>query len=306
MPSTQKIAFVIIQHLSPNYKSILAEIVKRYTKMDVCQIKNNMRVQAGNVYIIPPKNFVLLENNKLNLKKLPEKKGINLPIDVFFKSMKNSLAEKSVAVILSGTGSDGTHGIKEVKEAGGLTIVQEPNTAEYDGMPLSAVHTKLIDYIIPVEEMPNVILNYIENEFKELRKISFNEQSETLFTKIFNIVKGQTGNDFNDYKRNTIFRRIDRRLTVKKLNNLEEYVKLLEEDSTEVNTLCKEFLISVTSFFRDKDTFDYIQKNIIQKVVSNTENNNIRIWVPACATGEEAYTWTILFKDYINPLCIMI
>ena len=300
MPSTKELAFVIIQHLAPDYKSILADIVNRYTAMDVCQIENKMKVQPGKVYIIPPNNLVLLDKDKLVLKEMEKKQGINLPIDVFFRSMKDDIGEKSVAVILSGTGSDGTLGIKEVKEAGGLTIVQQPDTAEYDGMPTSAIRTGLIDYVIPVEEMPKVILNYIENEFQENRIITDDKKSESLINQVFEIIKSQTGHDFTNYKRNTIYRRIERRLTVKKLNKLQDYIKLLKEDGAEVGILYKELLISVTSFFRDKETFAYIEKNIIPKVVSGTGNNNLRIWVPACATGEEAYTWAILFKKYID------
>ena len=300
MPSTKELAFVIIQHLSPNYKSILADIVNRYTAMDVCQIEHKMKVQPGKVYIIPPNHLVLLDKDKLMLKELEKKHGINLPIDVFFRSMKDAIGEKSVAVILSGTGSDGTQGIKEVKEAGGLTLVQQPDTAEYDGMPSSAMRTGLIDFVIPVEEMPKVILNYIENEFQENRIITDDKKSERLINEIYEIIKGQTGHDFTHYKRNTIYRRIERRLTVKKLNKLQDYIKLLEDDGAEVGILYKELLISVTSFFRDKETFAYIKKNIVAKVISGTENNNLRVWVPACATGEEAYTWAILFKNYID------
>lgn len=300
MPTTKELAFVIIQHLAPNNKSILADIVNRYTAMDVCQIEHKMKVQPGKVYIIPPNHLVLLDKDKLMLKELEKKHGVNLPIDVFFRSMKDAIGEKSVAVILSGTGSDGTQGIKEVKEAGGLTLVQQPDTAEYDGMPSSAMRTGLIDYVIPVEEMPKVILNYIENEFQENRIIADDKKSERLINEIYEIIKSQSGHDFTHYKRNTIYRRIERRLTVKKLNKLQDYIKLLKDDGTEAGILYKELLISVTSFFRDKETFAYIKKNIVAKVISGTENNNLRVWVPACATGEEAYTWAILFKNYID------
>ena len=249
MPSTKELAFVIIQHLAPDYKSILADIVNRYTEMDVCQIEDKMKIQAGKVYIIPPNHHVLLEDDKLMLKEMDKKHGINLPIDVFFRSMKDNIAEKSVAVILSGTGSDGTLGIKEVKEAGGLTIVQQPDTADYDGLPTNAIRTGVIDYVIPVNEMPNAILNYIENEFRKKEIIPDDEKSETIINQVFDIIKKQTGQDFTNYKRKTIYRRIQRRLTVKELDKLKDYLELLKEDSAEVAILYKELLISVTNFF---------------------------------------------------------
>jgi len=300
MPSTKELAFVIIQHLSPNHKSILADIVNRYTEMDVCQIKNNMAIQPGKVYIIPPNNLVLLDKEKLILKKPKNQQRVNLPIDFFFRSLKDNKAERAVALVLSGTGSDGSLGIKEVKEAGGLTIVQQPDTADYNGMPRSAIETGLIDFIIPVEEMPQVILSYVENGFQENKIIKRDNTSESLINQIFKIITQQTGHDFTNYKRNSVYRRIERRLTVKKTDNLKDYLQILKKDSSEVGILYKELLISVTSFFRDKEIFDFIEKKIVPQVVSNAEGNNIRIWVPACATGEEAYSWVILFKKYID------
>lgn len=250
MPSIKDAAFVIIQHLSPSYKSILAEIVTRYTQMEVSQIENKTLVEVGKVYIIPPNKQLTLKNGKLILTAIPKEQKINLPIDIFFRSLKENLGEKAVAVVLSGTGSDGSSGIKEVKEAGGLTIVQQPDTADYDGMPLSAIKTGLIDFVIPVEEMPKVIIDYIDNEFKEKKNLNDdNKVFDNHVPQILEIIKLQTGNDFSQYKKNTIYRRIDRRIQVNKLGSVKEYIKLLETNSTEVGILYKEFLISVTCFF---------------------------------------------------------
>jgi two-component system CheB/CheR fusion protein len=163
--NTNKAAFVIIQHLAPDHKSILAEIVNRYTEMDAYQIEHGMEVEAGKVYIIPPNRTIHLSKNKFLLVKMQRQQGRQLPIDIFLRSFKDELKEKAIAVILSGTGTDGTLGIKEVKEAGGLTIVQDPETAEYDGMPRNAMNTRLIDFCIQVEKMPEVILNYVDNNF---------------------------------------------------------------------------------------------------------------------------------------------
>lgn len=299
MPNTKELAFVIIQHLSPNHKSGLVAIVKRYTEMPVCQIEHNMKVKAGTVYIIPPKNTVLLKKDQLVLR--PIKSGkINMPIDDFFSSLKAVLGEKAIAVILSGTGSDGASGIREIKEVGGLTIVQQPDTADYDGMPNSAIGTGLVDYIIPVSEMPQVILNHLENEFKKHLIIKNNKASENHISEIFDIIAKHTGHDFSHYKKNTIHRRIERRLTVNKLKSLESYLTFLQKNAKEVGILYKELLISVTSFFRDKETFEYIRKNLVPALMSNSKDETLRLWVPACATGQEAYSWAILLQNYAD------
>ena len=301
MPKSKEVAFVIIQHLSPHHKSILAEIVTHYTDMDVSQIKRKTKVRAGKVYIIPPNKLLSLEDGKLILSPFPREKSINLPIDVFFRSMKKHQREKSVAVILSGTGSDGTLGIQDVKEGGGLCIVQDPSTADYDGMPLNAMKTGLIDYVVPVEKMPSLILEYIQNNYLNDPILKNNDaRYEKLIQKIFKIIKAQTGNDFSQYKRNTIIRRIERRLTINKCKTLSNYVDLLESNNSEIITLSKEFLISVTSFFRDKEVFEKLKNEVIPSIVKNSNQETLRIWVPACATGEEAFSLAILVKDYLD------
>ena len=301
MPAGKEVAIVLIQHLSTTHKSILAEIVKRYTEMDVFQVEDKVTIEAGKVYIIPSNKLLTISKGKLLLSPMHKDKGRDLPIDIFFRSLKESLGEKAIAVILSGTGSDGALGSKEVKEAGGLTIVQQPNTADFDGMPNNAIKTGYIDFIIPVEEMPPVILSYIDNDFREniLLKPE-DEKVGSLINQIFAIIKSQIGHDFSNYKRNTILRRIERRLAVNHFDDLKKYVDFLNTNPQEVVILHKELLISVTSFFRDTDTFHYIEKNLIPKIVSQSENDEIRVWVPACATGEEAYSWAILFKAYLD------
>jgi two-component system CheB/CheR fusion protein len=301
MPNAKEVAFVLIQHLSPDYKSMLAEIVTHYTEMNVTQITDNLKVEAGNLYIIPPNKLVTIAKNRLKLSEIPEDKIHNLPIDVFFKSLRESLAEKAVAVILSGSGSDGTLGIKEVKEKGGLIVVQDPSTADYDGMPNSAIKTGIVDFVLPVEQMPKVILDYVENEFKE-RNIIFpdGKQYESLLKQILTIVQSSTGHDFAQYKRNTLSRRIQRRLTVNGFNNLKSYLDYLKENPDEVSSLFKEMLISVTTFFREPDAYTYYIQNVLPKVLKNHKNNSFRLWVPACATGEEAYTWAILLHEYFS------
>ncbi len=300
MPSTNKAAFVIIQHLSTNHKSILADILSRYSNMETHQIEDGMKVEPGKVYIIPPNNLVFLENDKLILKKRYDKPIVNQPIDVFFNSLKENNARRSIAVILSGTGSDGSVGIKAVKQAGGLTLVQQPDTADYDGMPIIAIRTGLIDYVIAVSDMPEVILEYIKNDFKQAKLISDDENTEKEINQIFEIIKNHTGHDFSNYKRNTIIRIIERRLTANIMGNLSSYIDFLKKEEPEIKLLTKDLLISVTSSFRDTDTFTYIERSVIPEIFTDKQGCTVRVWVPACATGEEAYTWALMLKNYID------
>ncbi|MCB1192900.1 MAG: PAS domain S-box protein [Leptospiraceae bacterium] len=301
MPSGGEAAIVIIQHLDPNHKSILADIVNRYTEMDVSQITDGVKIEPGKVYIIPPNKDVSLKNSELILSPPVKIQGRHLPIDTFFRSLKEDLKEKAIAVILSGTGSDGTHGIRDIKEAGGLTLVQSPETAHYDGMPQSAIKTGLIDFIIPVEKMPEIILKYIDNEFQEKKIIrTGDEKVESYVSQIFHLIAKQTGHDFTGYKQNTTNRRIERRLTVNQVQNLKDYLEFLKTDPIEINMLYKELLISVTNFFRDTSVFSFIENDLIPNLVSNIIGDTVRIWVVACATGEEAYSWAILLKKYMD------
>lgn len=301
MPSGKDAAIVIIQHLDPNHKSILADIVNRYTEMDVLQITDGVKIEPGKVYIIPPNKDVTLKEGELILSPPIKIQGRHLPVDTFFRSLKEDLQEKAIAVILSGTGSDGTHGIRDIKEAGGLTLVQSPETAQYDGMPRSAIKTGLVDFIIPVEKMPEIILKYIDNEFQEKKIIKTgDEQVDSYINKIFHLVQKQTGHDFRGYKQNTINRRIERRLTVNQVQSLKDYLEILNTKPKEIEMLYKELLISVTNFFRDTNVFNFIEDKLIPKLISELTGDTVRIWIVACATGEEAYSWAILLKKYIE------
>ena len=302
MPVSAELAIVIIQHLSPHHQSFLSEIAAKYTEMNVSQIKSGTVIETGNVYIIPPGRKVHLESDKLVLTERPSEKTGTQLIDDFFESMGETLGEKGIAVILSGAGSDGCRGIKTVKEEGGLTLVQRPDTAEYSSMPHNAVKTGLIDFIVPVQEMPKIILDYLGGKFmnRELTDDKKDGKTSESIRRIFEILQGETGHDFSYYKKNTIFRRIQRRLTVNSVSDLESYVGILNKNPEEAQRLLKELLISVTGFFRDKEVFDYMKKKIIPKAVSGNASGTIRIWVPACATGEEVYSIAILFLEYLK------
>ncbi len=299
MPDNKKAAFVIIQHLAPDHESIMADIVNRYTQMEASQIQDDTEVTTGKVYVIPPNKELTYKEGRLLLRKMNRDSNRQLPIDIFLRSLE-ALGDKAISVILSGSGYDGSLGIKSLKEAGGLIIVQDPHTAEYDGMPRSALDTGLVDFCIDVKEMPEVILKYIGNGFEEKKDKKSDEKDDKAFKEIFGLIKSNVSHDFTHYKKNTIKRRIDRRMTVNRAKNLKEYIEVLKKDSQEIVKLYKELLISVTSFFRDKDTFEYIKETVVPRVVENAQEKEIRLWIPACATGEEAYTLCMLFKDHIR------
>lgn len=301
MPKVDEVAFVIIQHLSPHHKSILAEIVTKYTEMAVKQIKRETRVAAGKVYIIPPNKLLKIENGKLVLSAIQENNLGKLPIDVFFNSLKNSQKGKSVAIILSGTGYDGTSGMKELKEAGALTIVQMPETADYDGMPLSVIKANAYDYVSAVEDMPGIIREFIENNF--IKKNILNEpenQTSGELDEIFEIVRAHSGNDFKYYKKNTILRRLEKRLSANKIESLTEYIELLKSSNSERDSINQELRIGVTNFFRDPEVFWKLRDEVIPEILKIADDNLVRIWIPACSTGEEAYSIAMLFKEIIE------
>ncbi len=300
IPKSTELAFIIIHHLLPDQESELTEKLSHYIEMEVYRLKNKMKIESGKVYILPPNNEAVLKNDKILLKNRPENHELYLPVDIFFKSLKESAGANSIAVILSGKGSDGSSGIKAVKEGGGLTIIQQPDTTDSNEMPLNALYTGLIDFSLPIKEMPGVILQYNEKLKGESIFIKNEAQSKDILKQILKIIQIQTGHDFSNYKEQTIARRIERRITVSKVNNLEKYKDLLHQSKDEVTTLFKELLIGVTSFFRDKDIFYYIENTLIPEIVSQSKGQKIRIWVPACSTGEEAYTWAMMLKNYFD------
>ena len=309
MPNNSGLSFVVIQHLSPDYKSLMADILSKHTEMTVLQATNQMEVKANTVYLIPPKKFMTIEQGKLILSDYAPG-TLNHPIDAFFASLAEEKKEHAIAVVLSGTGSDGTNGVKLVKEHGGLVIVQEPETAKFDGMPKSVIQTGLADFILSPEEIADEILN-VSNTPPLLRapRIDGPADEDLLFSEeetlshIYTILKNASGIDFTYYKRSTILRRIERRMLVTHSATLSEFARLLGDNSEEVNILTKEILIGVTNFFRDAPFFEKLKYNAIYKIVERAkENEPIRIWSAGCSTGEEAYSLAILFQEVMEEL----
>ena len=309
MPPNSGLSFVVVQHLSPDYKSLMADILGKHTEMSVCQAENRMAVEPDTVYLIPPKKYMTIKDGRLILSEAPG--TLNHPIDAFFASLALEKREHSIAVVLSGTGSDGTNGVKTVKEYGGLVIAQAPESAKFDGMPRSVINTGLADFVLSPEEIAEEILNFSNTPvlLRPLRGDSLLTDDDSLFSEeetlshIYTILKNASGIDFTYYKRSTILRRIERRMLVTHTSSLPEFARLLGDSQEEVNTLVKEILIGVTNFFRDPAFFEKLKYNAIYKIVERAkEDEPIRVWSAGCSTGEEAYSIAILFQEVMDEL----
>jgi two-component system CheB/CheR fusion protein len=298
-------AFVLVQHLAPDYKSLLTDIIKRYTKMDVFEVVDGMKVKPNCTYIIPPKMNMSFNNGILHLFEITTPRGQNMPIDFFFQSLAVDQGEKAICIILSGSGSDGTLGLRAIKAGGGMAIVQRPDTTEYDGMPMSAIETGVVDYQLPPLEMAKQLILYKKHAYGKSRNLEYQvtDKEVNSLKKVFIIMRTQTGHDFSKYKPSTINRRIERRLAVHQLEDIEEYVKYLQQTPTEVKALFNDFLIGVTIFFRDKDAFKKLEEDIIPKLFEGKPaGSNIRVWCTGCSTGEEAYSIAILIQERMEKL----
>ena len=299
-PEQANAAFVVIQHLSPDHKSLMSSILDKHTKMKVLDIEDGASVEPGCIYVNSPDKEVSISNFKFCLFDPTEKHGFRLPINFFFRSLAESLGDKSICVILSGTGTDGTQGLKAVKAAGGMAIVQDENQARYNNMPRSAIDTGQVDFILPVEDMVEEILNYIKHPYikKPKKPLSPKDTFEKNLQKIFVLIRSKTGQDFSHYKQNTTRRRIERRMAVHQISRISEYVHYLQENPVEIRMLFKDMLITVTNFFRDPKAFDALNDKVIKNLLkSRKDGEGIRVWVPGCATGEEAYSIAILFAE---------
>ena len=304
MPSDSKLAFVVIQHLSPDYKSFMPELLSKHEEMKVYQIQNEMDIQPGCVYVNPPGYNVTIINSRFALTAHESAHKVNLTVDRFFESLALTQNEKSIGVILSGTGSDGTHGCRAIKEAGGLILVQDEKSAKFNGMPKSVISTRVYDYILAPHKMPDIILKYtdqtslIVGNYLEEEKP---KEGKDLLTQIFYLIHKKYSIDFSLYKQNTVLRCLGRRMRICQQSTLEEYVSYLEDNINEIDNFYNSLLIGITRFFRDKAAFESIKSKVIPEILKNKENNSqIRIWVAGCSTGEEAYSLAILFKEYMD------
>jgi two-component system CheB/CheR fusion protein len=296
-------AIVLVQHLDPTHKSILSDLVKRYTSMQVHEVEDGMAVEPNCVYIIPPNKDMALLHGTLRLMAPGAPRGLRLPIDFFFRSLAQDQRERAICIVLSGTGTDGTLGLKAIKEVGGMAMVQDPQSAKYDGMPRSAIATGLVDYILPAREMPEQLIAYVQHAFGRAPRKAPDAvpKAVDLHKKIFVLLRAQTGHDFSYYKQNTVRRRIERRLALHQIEKLDAYVRYLQQNPLEVEALFRELLIGVTSFFRDPEAFEVLAEGAIPRLLAGKgPGEPLRVWVPGCSTGEEAYSIAMLFQEQVE------
>ena len=298
-------AFVLVQHLAPDHKSILTELIQRYTRMHVTEVEDGMLVQPNCAYIIPPNRDMAFLHGALQLLEPANPRGQRMPIDFFFRSLAHDQHERAICIVLSGTGSDGTLGVRAIKGEGGMAMAQNPESTEYDGMPRSALSTGLVDYELPAAEMAEQLINYVAHAFGKSpwpASIAV-PKNENSLKKIFILLRAQTGHDFSLYKPNTINRRIERRMAVHQILSIDGYIKFLQQTPAEVEALFRDLLIGVTNFFRDTEAFNSLEQLVIPKLFAGKPAGSvIRIWVPGCSTGEEAYSIAILLQEHTEVL----
>ncbi|MBI5679717.1 MAG: PAS domain-containing protein [Methanobacterium sp.] len=301
MPPNTGMAFILVQHLDPAHESTLVDLMGRYTPLKVLQATDGMKVEPEHLYIIPPNRDMGMMNGTLQLIEPSEPHGLRLPINFFFNNLAEDQKENSIAIIFSGYGSDGTMGLKSIKAVSGMVMVQDPQTADSDSMPVSAIETGLVDFILPPEEMPEKLISYTKSAQKNIAKIyTPKEETKKTLQKIFMLIRNRTGHDFSYYKENTIYRRINRRMNVHQIENMPLYLRYLHESPYEIDILFKELLINVTNFFRDDAAFDALKNNIRKLIELKSDVDNIRVWVPGCSSGEEVYSIAITIQELIE------
>ncbi len=303
LPPDSGMAFVIVMHLDPTGHSLMPEILTRFTKMPIRVAGDSVVVEPNSVYLIPPNKDMGLRGGALFLKDLPQPPGLKLPVDFFFRSLADAKGPDAIGVILSGTGSDGTLGVQAVKAAMGAVFVQDPASAKYDGMPKSAIATGLADFVLKPEDMPKALIQFVEHTAVtgSPAKTSEKDTREPL-QRIFTAIRARTGHDFSSYKKSTILRRIERRMSVHQVGNLEAYVQFLKDNENEPKALLKDFLISVTNFFRDPAAFAELKREFKETLQTKDEGAILRVWVPGCATGEEAYSIAMIVTECMGEL----
>lgn len=300
------LAFVVVQHLDSNHKGIMPELLQRATQMKVAQATNLVKVKPNCVYVIPPKKDLSVLHGTLFLLEPIAVRGLRLPINFFFKTLADDQRKRAVGIILSGMGSDGTLGLEAIKQNAGLSLVQSPESAKFDSMPQSAIHAGLADIIAPVDELPDRLIALLKNNLTgslpTIPKV-VPVKSKGALEQIIIILRARTGNDFSLYKKNTLYRRIERRMGMHQLKTIALYARYLRENSQEQDLLFKELLIGVTNFFRDSEVWKQLEsKGLPALFAQYPHGKELRAWVTACSTGEEAYTLAMTFLDVLDDI----
>ena len=306
LPLDTGVAFILVPHLEPTHKGMMPELLGRYTKLPVVEVEDGMVVRPNCVYVIPPNADLSILHGRLQVLEPVAPRGLRLPIDFFFRHLAADQKEKAIGIILSGMGSDGTLGLRAVKENFGMAMVQDPASAKYDGMPHSAINSGVADYVAPAEALPAKLIQYVAHvPAAPAECVAAEAEPSAALEKVFVLLRAHTGNDFSCYKTSTIYRRIERRMGVHQFDRLPRYVRFLQENPPEVALLYKELLIGVTNFFRDPGLFDFLkEKAIPQLLQARPTANPVRVWNPGCSTGEETYTLAILLKECFEALAL--
>lgn len=295
------LAFVVVQHLSPDFKSLMDELLGRHTDLPIHLVENGMQVEPGHVYLIPPKKEMIISEGRLLLSERDPQQELTLPIDVFFRSMAQDCGRHGVAVVLSGSGSDGSRGIRDVHDAGGLVVVQDIDSAQFGGMPRTAFETGVADWILPPQQMPRVLEAHVQRGGKPSAPavdLVARPANSAAFNDVYRMLENEFGLDFTNYKPSTVTRRIERRLRLAHTNDVEEYVGRLRNERSELDILYRDLLIGVTRFFRNEEAFTILEDRVLPELVKNSAPAKpIRVWVAGCATGEEAYSLAILLHE---------
>ncbi|MDO9366518.1 MAG: chemotaxis protein CheB [Methylotenera sp.] len=300
VPTDCGMAFVLIQHLDPSHTSILTEILQRSTRLPVVEAQDQMQVAPNAVYVIPPNRDMAIFHGKLQLSVPNEPRGQRMPIDAFMRSLAEDQGEKAIGIVLSGTGTDGTLGLRAIIGAGGITLVQTPANAKFDGMPSSAIHAGYATYVLPAKEMPQQLMGDLQHLIAP-RAAKSSQLTEVGINHILMTLRSGCGHDFSQYKKTTITRRIERRMSLHNIEDTEVYLHFLKEHPAEVQLLFKELLINVTSFFRDTEAFEELKHHILPQLLAGKDHDYVfRVWVAGCATGEEAYSIAILLREWMD------
>ena len=304
MPADSGLAFIVVQHLSPDYKSLMVELLSKHTRMEVLRVEDGVAIRPNRIYLIPPKKNMAVYGGHLYLSEQPDRRVLNLPVDVLFRSLAEDQGERVIGIVLSGTGSDGTRGVQAVKEQGGMVLVQDELTARFDGMPRSAIVTGIADYVLSPQEMPGVLLQFITPPYigRGLGSEATIAVEEDSFTRLLGLLQRKTRVDFTHYKPATVVRRIERRMGIVQARSLDDYIAYVVRNPSEMNLLFKDLLIGVTKFFRDTESFKALARTVVPELVDKAakERRPVRIWVPGCASGEEAYSLAILFQQCMD------
>lgn len=296
------LAFVLIQHLDPTHQSLTAELLTKHTAMRVVQVEDEMHVAPNHVYVIPPNRYLSISGETLHLTEPAERRGVRVPIDFFFRSLADDQRERAIAIVLTGTGSDGALGVREIKAGGGMVMVQAPDTAQHDGMPRSAIATGVADYVLPVASMPATLVRYVRHSYVNRTAAARKEPAADPLGTIVGELRVRLKYDFSCYKRGTLTRRVQRRMGLRHLEDMAAYIEVLRQDKDEVHALYKDLLIGVTNFFREPESWRELETLVIEPLVARVGHasdapDTIRVWTPGCATGEEPYSIAMLLAE---------